>query len=59
MNWLQRQFVEPNMDGYLLGEEGRDVLRSRKQNLLDEFGGEALSITTCDDVVLDAAYFPG
>lgn len=35
------------------------MLRQRKQRLIDEFSGEALSITTCDDVVLDAAYFPG
>jgi len=47
------------VDGYLIGEAGREILRARKAALIEEFGGEALSISTCDDVVLDAAYFPG
>jgi len=59
-NWIHKQFMDPSGgDNYMTGEGGREILRERKQRLLDEFGGEALSITTCDDVTIDAAYFPG
>jgi len=57
--WLHRQFLDSNVEGYLIGEAGREILRGRKQVLLDEYGGESVSITTCDDVVLDGAWFPG
>eukprot|EP00656_Telonema_subtile_P007519 TRINITY_DN13527_c0_g1_i2.p1 TRINITY_DN13527_c0_g1~~TRINITY_DN13527_c0_g1_i2.p1 ORF type:complete len:397 (+),score=72.36 TRINITY_DN13527_c0_g1_i2:189-1379(+) len=58
-NWVKGTVLDIEVESALSGSAGREVLRGRKQKLLEEFNGHSVNLTTPDDVVLDACYFPG
>jgi len=58
-SWLKGSVLDIEAEAALAGTAGREVLRNRKQKLLEEFNGHSVTLVTPDGVSIDAAYFPG
>jgi len=58
-SWIKGSVLDIEAEAALAGPAGREVLRNRKQKLIEEFNGHSLTLVTPDSVSIDACYFPG